>query len=128
MTVIKDENVKTCNYCNRKLINIHQFSANVLVKIHYKATRTSFIYDHTKSFEIFQQDIILNKSDYDINAITSSYLDDEDALSRELNEKLVGKGCTLEYRQNAMEKKFWWNSEDIPLLFSLKVNDITKPK
>ena len=87
----------------------------------------SFIYGQTKSFDIFQQDIILTKSDYDVNAITSSYLNDKDVLSRELNEKFVGKWCELEYRQNAMEKKFWWNTEDIPLLFKLKVDGVIKP-
>ena len=87
----------------------------------------SYIYGQTKSFDIFQQDIILTESDYDINAITSSYLNDKDILSRELNEKFVGKWFELEYRQNAMEKKFWWNTEDIPLLFKLKVDGVIKP-
>ena len=127
MTSIEDENDKTCTHCKRKLKNIHHFSASVLVEIRYNKNY-SVSYGQTKSFDIFQQDIIV-QPDYDINDITSSYLDDEDTLNRELNEKFVGKSCTLEYRHKAMEEIFWWKQgEDFPVLLSLNVHGLKKPK
>ena len=98
-----------------------------MVKILYEKNHC-LIYGQTKSFDIFQQDIIV-QPDYDINHITSFYLNDEEALKRELDEKFVGKTCTLEYYQNAKENAHSWKSgEDCPVLLSLKVHGLKKPK
>ena len=102
-----------------------------MVEILYK-DNYCLIYGQTKSFDIFQQDIIVQQhqyDQYDINHITSFCLNDEDTLRRELEEKFIGKTCTLEYYQKAKENPNSWKSgEFCPILQSLKVHGLKKPK
>ena len=105
MASIENENAKKCTFCKKELNNIHHFRAKVLVESQ----------GITKTFDIFQQDIMVSSWE---TATLEAYLGDEDKLKSELNEKFKDKICTLEYYKKAMEKTY------CPLLLSLEVHGL----